>query len=356
MRREDKGVCSPRRGALGGREVSARLALAAGAVLVGLIASEATLRLCGFSYAIAPSGVEFGWPNPLVIASQYVSDPDLFWVTPDYQVKLERLSADRPDLVFMGDSCTEFGGYTKEFVEKARAEHHGWPVLAEQLGVGGHTSFQGLRQLERDVAHRRPRAVTFFYGWNDHWIGFGIEDDQIPRVTHSWLARMDRLRLGQLLVKSWMALSVGRRSTWPRRVPPEDFRRNLTEMARVADEQGIRAVFLTAPTSHEVGHEPRRLAERWLNDLSELVPLHQEYAAIVREVGAASGAAVCDLARAVESLPPAERSRLFMADGIHFTDYGNRKIAEILLRCFEADRRLREILIYQARSARRTLE
>lgn len=326
------------------REAKARLALASGAALLGLLAAEAALRLIGFSYAIAPQGVEFGWPNPKVIQSKYRTDPDLFWVTNDYRAKLERLAQGRPDLVFMGDSCTEFGGYPREFVDLARAAHPGSLARAEHLGVSGYTSLQGLRQLQRDVAPLNPRVVTIFYGWNDHWLGFGVEDDQVQWVTRSWLARMDQLRLGQLLVKTWMAMSVGRRSTWPRRVPPEDFRRNLMEMAQVATSHGIKAVLLTAPTSHRQGHEPRHLAERWLDDISELVPLHQQYVGIVREVGAASGVPVCDLARSVDELTPEQRAADFMSDGIHFTDSGNKRIAAMLLDCFESQPGLRETL------------
>jgi hypothetical protein len=49
--------------------------------------------------------------------------------------------------------------------------------------VGGYTTYQGLRQLERDVATLHPVIATFYYGWNDHWIGFGIEDRDVARRT-----------------------------------------------------------------------------------------------------------------------------------------------------------------------------
>jgi len=326
------------------QETRARVVLAAGAAVAGLLLSEVALRLIGFSYVIAPQGVEFGWPNPKVMQSRYKTDPDLFWVTNDYAAKLDHLRQGRPDLIFMGDSCTEFGGYPAEFLKLARAAHPGGLPLAEQVGVSGYTSLQGLRQLQRDVAPLSPRVVTLFYGWNDHWLGFGVEDDQVQWVTHSWLARMDRLRLGQLLVKTWMAASAGRRSTWPRRVPPDDFRRNLREMAQVAAAHGILAVLLTAPTSHRVGHEPRHLAERWLKDVGELVPLHARYADMVREAGAATGLPVCDVARKVEALTPEERAADFMSDGIHFTDSGNKAIAAMLLDCFETEPALRAAL------------
>jgi hypothetical protein len=40
-----------------------------------------------------------------------------------------------------------------------------------------------------------PRVVVLYFGWNDHWIGFGLEGDQIARVTGSQLFALQRSRL-----------------------------------------------------------------------------------------------------------------------------------------------------------------
>jgi lysophospholipase L1-like esterase len=124
-------------------------------------------------------------------------------------------------------------------------------------------------------------------------------------------------------------------------VPADKFRANMTQMVRVAKEAGIVAVLLTAPSSHQIGKEPSYLAERFLHDLSQLVPLHQQYVSIVREVAAQEEAPLCDLARRFEALPPAEvKDTYFKADGIHATPAGGEKIAQFLAECFQEDPRL----------------
>ena len=157
-----------------------RIALSLGVLSVSLAAAlllaEALLRAVGFSFGIAPERVEFGWPDPVTIESLYLSDPDLFWVSKTYYGDLQRLGAERPRILFLGDSCTEFGRYPRLFLERMRAADPHAEIRGDKLGVGGWSSYQGLQQLKRDVLPLRPRIVTFYFGWNDHWIGFGVED------------------------------------------------------------------------------------------------------------------------------------------------------------------------------------
>ena len=117
---------------------------------------------------------------------------------------------------------------------------------------------------------------------------------------------------------------------------PEDFRSNLREMARLVREAGAVPVLLTAPTSHERGHEPEHLRERFVPDLAQLVPLHRQYVEIVREVAEESEVVLCDLAAHFDSLSREERNRLFSVDGIHPTPEGDARIAELLEDCFES--------------------
>jgi hypothetical protein len=87
-----------------------KFALLLVSVLFSLSVAELGLRVAGFQFDLAPESVEFGFPNPQQMKDFYRPDPDLFWVTRDYDSRLRRLErADlpAPDIIFMGDSVTE---------------------------------------------------------------------------------------------------------------------------------------------------------------------------------------------------------------------------------------------------------
>jgi lysophospholipase L1-like esterase len=333
------------------RRIGSNLALLTGGLLLAFALAEGLLWAIGFSFAFAPERVEFGYPDPVVLEDRFVPDPDLFWVTPSYHRTLAGMARQRQQILFMGDSCTA-GPYPNLFLQRARTAHPGAIIAGGKLGVGGWSSYQGLAQLRRDVLPLRPRVVTLYYGWNDHWIGFGLEDKEIHRLSSSWLARLDVLRTAQLLQKTRLALRTRNLAARPERVAPEDFRANLTEMIVLARGRDIVPVLLTAPTSHEAGREPAYLAVRHLRNLDELVPLHRRYIEIVREVAEAENAVLCDLAAHFDALPRrAVRHEYFGGDGIHLTPAGNDQIAEFLMECFEASPELRGIFADSAAAA-----
>jgi lysophospholipase L1-like esterase len=324
------------------RDAPRNVLLLLGSLLCALVLGEVALRVAGFRFDLSPERVEFGWPDPQTFELVFDPDLDLFWVPKGYAVELEKLSALERPLVFLGDSCTQFGGYVEAFAEALRARGKPQPALIK-LGVGGWSSHQGLAQLRRDVAPRAPGVVSIYFGWNDHWIGFGVEDRELEEVRITRNGLLSQLRLAQLLTKARLAskLRAGRR---PARVPPEEFRANLTAMGRIARSVGAAPLLLTAPTSHTRGAEPPHLAQRWIPRLSDLVPVHERYADIVREVASAESAALCDLHRSFAALPRGVRNRLFQQDGIHLVSAGDARIAELLVGCFEHAPELRAAL------------
>ncbi len=294
---------------------------------------EVTLRLTGFSYVLYPEDIEFGRPDPVLLKSVFREDDELFWVSRDYPERLERLGAERPRLVFLGDSCTQLGRYDRELARLV-AERGGAELAYGNLGVAGWSSFQGRRQLERDVLPLTPAVVTLYYGWNDHWVGFGIEDKSVARVKAVFSSGWSRLRLVQLVTQATVAVGT-LRSAYPERVSRDDFVANLRAMVRTSRHRGVRPVLVTAASGHVRGAEPEHLGERFLRDLGELVPLHRSYVAAVREAAAAEGADLCDPAAALEELPRERAAALFRSDGIHLTEAGDRWLAQVLDGCFE---------------------
>ena len=73
-----------------------------------------------------------------------------------------------------------------------------------------------------------------------------------------------------------------------------------------------------------------------MEDLANLIPLHQQYVAIVREVARSEDVLLCDLARVFEAFPRDRlRTKLFATDGIHLQDEGDQVLAVHLYGCFE---------------------
>ena len=296
---------------------------------------ELALRLTGFSFRLAPDSIEFGQPDPVMIADAFREDPELFWVTPDYQEKLARYRTSPPRLLFQGDSCTHLGRYDAALAAKVADRHPGQRLAYGNLGVAGWSSYQGLRQLQRDIVPLRPRVVTIYFGWNDHWIGFGIEDKEVGALRRGLgVERWQRVRLVQLLTKARLAVR-SRDAAFPNRVSRVDFEANLRQMVTVATAAGVTPMLITAPSSHVVGDEPAYLGERWLRDLGDLVPVHQAYVAAVRTVAASTRAELCDVAAAFDALALTERRALMMADGIHLTPAGDARLASMLYDCLD---------------------
>ena len=324
----------PVRGGL--RGLMANVGLAVGSVAVLMLVFELTLRLSGFSYVLYPEEIEFGQPNPVAIKMGFREDPDLFWTPKLYEERLETLRVDAPPLLLLGDSCTYFGHYDEVLALLAQ-ERLGLELQWADLSVPGWSSYQGLQQLRRDVPALHPKVVTIYFGWNDHWIGFGIEDKNVARVKRVFGSRFGGLRVVQLSMKAMVGWGA-RETAYPERVSLDDFGANLRDMVRAIRDQDAVPVLLTAPSGHESGDELPGLENRWLRDRAELVPLHQSYVEMVREVAEeAEGARLCDLAARAEVLPWDDRRALFTGDGIHLSEHGDRAVARWLFECFERD-------------------
>lgn len=306
------------------------------AILLALV--EVGFRVFGPELSWPAPRVEFGFPDPITLERYWRTDPDLLWVPRDYEARVAAARGQRPSIVFMGDSCTK-GWYERRLAEIVVDRFPGSSFDWVTLGVDGWSSFSGLQQLQRDVLPIQPRAIAIYYGWNDHWRNFGLEDKDAVRFLHSGRfaqsAFLSRFQTVQLVDKTFF-LAKMRFSGTPRRggggprVSLDDFRDNLRNMVRIAYANEIIPILLTAPTSHRPGHEPAGLAKRFVTDLRELVPLHRRYVQAVLEVAAAEHVPLVDLHGEFDQLPQHELERLFTHDGIHLTPAGNRKIAELI--------------------------
>ncbi len=311
-----------------------RIGIALGAVVVGLALAEAGLRVGGFRYDMRPELIDYGGRSPDYYRTSFDGDPDVFWVPHGYDENLARLRNAHPRIVFMGDSCTQLARYDDAFARSVEGADGGKPLAFGNVGVVGWSSWQGRRQLERDVLPLKPRVVTLYYGWNDHWIGYGIEDKNIARIADASSPLLDSLRLGQLVKKLRIAREIGT-SDRPNRVSEDDFRANLAAMIRGARAAGVVAVLITAPSAHVDGGPLPGPMTRYLRRPEDLVTLHSRYAEIVREVARDERAPLCDLELQMHGLGPDEpEPKRFMTDGIHLTPAGADFVGDLVYRDF----------------------
>jgi len=308
--------------------VATGLLMVLGSLILTALLVEGAMRLTHFEYHLMPS-VQFGWPDPQTLQSAYADDPDLFWVTRDYREKMQTARWTHPAVIFMGDSCTEFGTYPARTIELLAAAHA--PITTGvHLAAGGWSSEQGLAQLQRDVIPLHPKVVVIYYGWNDHWMALGPTDPDLHAARRLlWLA--DHLRIVQLVLKArvGMAMRIAER---PNRVPADRYRQNVDQMARLARKAGIIPVFVTAPSNHVAGHEPEYLLRRHVRRLADVIPLHQHYVQLTRDAARESGGVLCDAAAEFAALPGAH-DVYFKADAIHFTPAGDQQLAQIVSAC-----------------------
>lgn len=310
-------------------------------IVVVLVSAEIVLRLIGFGFTLYPTKVQFGWPNPILIKHLYQVDPEILWVSKDYYSKVATWKSNRPSIVFMGDSCTEFGRYDKFLESIISDDHPNSNFTFVNMGVGGYSSYQGLKQLTRDILPMRPSVVIVYYGWNDHWRSYGIEDKAIGKfnLEHpTLLLKMSKSRVVQLINRAIYVLKqpdTEMNGRMPERVSISDYVYNLTKMVQIMRNKSIIPVLLTAPSSHRKGAEPAYLATRWLNDLDDLVPIHEKYVKAVRDVSSKEHVLLIDLYAEFRKLPVEELTNLFSKDGIHLTEEGNKKIAVLIYEYFQ---------------------
>ncbi|MAG63912.1 hypothetical protein CMO84_10375 [Candidatus Woesearchaeota archaeon] len=309
-----------------------------GVGLVGSLAlTEVGLRLAGIEFHLHPVSLEFGYPDPQVMEDYFAPHPDYLWVRKGYDKKLENARAAEPYLVFSGCSCTAWGRFAQPLARRVRKAQGTRPLQFANMACSGWSSYSGLQQLQQDVLGLKPKVLTIYFGWNDHWVGYGVNDKTAGELASSTILNNQGLRVVQMLTRGLVArkrasADDGKR---PVRVSLPDFRANIGAMVDLALENGIEPVLITAPTAHREGEEPEYLRGRWIENLEELVPLHQSYVEVVREVAAERNVVLCDLALLFEQMPREKMVSLLMEDGIHFTPEGGERVGALLFRCLQ---------------------
>ncbi|HOD66745.1 MAG TPA: SGNH/GDSL hydrolase family protein [candidate division Zixibacteria bacterium] len=241
----------------------------------------------------------------------------------------------RTRVITLGNSCTFGWGVATE---------HGYPRLLDSLlgdsfqvinaGIPGYTSLQGKRFYRSDLSRLRPAIVTILFAFNDHWAAAGDRADKDQRMPPQWLLdiqnALGRLHTYRLLKKAILsAVEPPMDSLFDRRTPIyrvglEDFRANLEDLCRMIVADSARPILLTSPIPDLPTYYPKGYQ-------SNLHKYHERYNAAIREMAAARGYDVVDLAEGF-----AGRPGLFddpLVDPAHFNDFGHRLAAAMIAAC-----------------------
>ncbi len=95
-------------------------------------------------------------------------------------IVLTKNSAKPLNVAFFGDSITQYGweqekGYVRQVVDLL--DGNGIVITPIPAGRDGHTSFDLLERMDRDVLSKNPEVMFFMGGLNDIWLNKGTFKD-----------------------------------------------------------------------------------------------------------------------------------------------------------------------------------
>ncbi len=368
------GACWWLLGALDARRLSVTWLMSLGVLNLVLVVPEMALRAAGFRHE---GGIELQLTEETGFG-KLVRDPELFWKYDSDRPEINawgfkgaEVESPKPEGVFrilyLGDSCADMGDppypqIVGRLLNRSGGVEGERTVETVSLAIAGYTSHQGRVVASKYGALVDPDLVVMHYGWNDHWLAYGAPDGEIePPGALEELSdaayRSSRLlqwahlqwsRRGEVAGASEAAgESGGGPAARPAdlrnilgtelqpvpRVPPERYRENLLEIARLFNERGVPVLFVTPPSAHRsLGTPPHFVDLDYAVDAEAVVAMHDDYVEIVREVSRQSGLPLLDLALELESLEPTDLEVIFVFDGIHYRPAGHVWVARRLVR------------------------
>jgi lysophospholipase L1-like esterase len=337
------------------------------AMLMFFVTLEAVLRTIGYEYYSYVKYMNFQRDGKGIPTGGFVSDPDsqnralyishkkdprLFWrnVPNSFPVNAQGFvtttgrvySIPKGENVFrivcLGCSCTNKGWFTyPERLEVLLNRNNSSEISFEVInaGVGGYSSYQGMRYFSEELLAYSPDLVTVYFGWNDHWRAIHYPD-KAQRQLDDFVVQIQnilgRTRVYQFLHKV-MSMIAGFHEAKPRsafqpRVSIADYHSNIEKIIVLAKENGARVTLITAP--HAIN--PASIAHyRRLGLITadvDLIRMHQEYNDVVRQLASLHGVALMDLESFFDEME--DKGSYFELDGVHPREEGLQAIAVVI--------------------------
>jgi lysophospholipase L1-like esterase len=238
-------------------------------------------------------------------------------------------------ILALGNSCTFGWGVPYDQIWTCRLQqaiHQRLPGQTFEVlnaGVPGYSSYQGKIYFD-ELLPLKPDIVLIMFGWNDHApAGKGIIDSEEKMPGTAILDAqnlLSSLKLYQLMRKLLLTATEKKEfvrldePTGIRRVPPDQFSQNLTDIVRTARAHNIRPVLIIPPIA--------ALKIYFKETSSSMHTIHAAYEERIRRVGAYERVPVVDLQQAFD-----QHDDLFddaYADCTHFNANGHWVAAETI--------------------------
>jgi lysophospholipase L1-like esterase len=344
---------------------TANVMVAIVSVVIFFSLAELGLKAVGFQFHSGPTYMRFGFPDPNTLHQIFEPDPQLFWrLVPGFNfpgAEIEGVNSSgfrgkefsvpknigSIRIVCLGCSVTfgEKTSYPQLLQEILDSSVSGRKFEIINAGIPGYSSFQGLKLFQTRILDLDPDLLTVLYGWNDHWLAQGFSDKEQRQVGKN-VAKTQHF-FGRSLVYQlinsiqWsireelnsFLQSVTEESEQKYRVSLEDYRNNLKQIVKLARKNGIEVILLTAPSGAVAGMIPPYLLKmEFVRQPDELIPIHQNYNQVVRQIAREEeGVFLVDIARVFDE----RRDEGFFDDPakeiIHPNEKGYQLIAQKLL-------------------------
>ena len=304
-----------------------------------LVPPEIYLRLTGFRYE---TDVQFGYPRPYQLSAAE-RDENLFWTFPKLRPGInsygfEGTEPARPKpagvyrILYLGNTCTAegFPAMTELILRETNPA-----VECVNFAAPGYSSYQGKVLARTCLTELTPDLLVVSFGWNDRWLAYGASDES-KKMT---VKRSAAAEFMNTLYNRWRLLQLFRRALSPvlgnptplevSRVPADQFRKNLEEIASDAGKLGIPVIFATEPSSHpSIGVPDDVVTSGFAKSKETSLALFREYNDVVRDVAREQGSGhLIDLDALMSSR--SDVRQLFMGDGIRYSRPGMAVVADI---------------------------
>ncbi len=272
---------------------------------------------------------------------------------------------DKYRVVCFGDSIT-FGEdlpYEQSFpavlADLLRQRHIDLDVAVINVGIGGHTSVQGLARLQRDVLWYKPHAVIVAFGLNDGNLGYWPLDpvrerqmcgalylwertDSLLRHSHLYLTLRGRIR--RLLRRfGWLErpIEISTEGEPQPRVSREGLKMAQECLVARIQQNGNTTLFLATMTP---------VTEAFHADLGPALQqrqraIYDEYNRVIRDTATRDETHLLDLHEILKNhaqteTPSLRQERnghapLLAEDGVHLTPAGEQLVAISVLQALE---------------------
>lgn len=301
-----------------------------------VLTPELFLRQANFHYE---TGVQFGYPKPAQFEA-FVPDKDLFWKLPPQKPGVNSLGFEGKEIevpkpagiyriLFLGDSVPRQGypAMVETFLNAQPQRKNRFECI--NLSMSGYSTYQGRILVDKYGTVLEPDLVLVSYGWNDHWQAYGQIDSK-KTITVSWSAADTVYKYSRVL--QWLRYRLSpligiEHPLSEARVPPDEYRANLTYIGTFFTTRHVPVIFITPPTAqYSLGVPDYLVKEGFAANKESVVTLHRAYNQIVREVTTAHHWPILDLEQEFASLD--NLADIFIEDGIHLTPIGLGLVAK----------------------------